>query len=95
MTMTAIFTFIIITILFLLCLNLYLKVGNLTNKIYLTNKELSKIFMEIDKLLLEHENDVKKLKGEMKYLVSQHELKEHNNKVQGFSKSKNNNASPE
>lgn len=81
--MTPIFTIIVLTILLLLCLNLYLKLGNLTNRLDDNKDELSNIFKEIDRLLSEHEKDVKKLKTEMKQLVIKHEIKEH-------TKSKNN-----
>ena len=72
-----IFTIIVLTILLLLCLNLYLKLGNLTNRLDDNKDELSNIFKEIDRLLSEHEKDVKKLKTEMKQLVIKHEIKEH------------------
>ena len=72
-----IFPIIVLTILLLLCLNLYLKLGNLTNCLDDNKDELSNIFKEIDRLLSEHEKDVKKLKTEMKQLVIKHEIKEH------------------
>ena len=72
-----IFSIIVLTILLLLCLNLYLKLGNLSNRLDDNKDELSNIFKEIDRLLSEHEKDVKKLKTEMKQLVIKHEIKEH------------------
>ena len=75
--MIQVFPIIVLTILLLLCLNLYLKLGNLTNRLDDNKDELSNIFKEIDRLLSEHEKDVKKLKNEMKQLVIKHEIKEH------------------
>ena len=70
--------FVSIAILLIVCINLYLRIGNLTYRLDQTKNELINVFKTIDKILISHQKDVTNLKKEVKDTLKLHEKTKHN-----------------
>lgn len=70
--------FVSIAILLIVCINLYLRIGNLTYRLDQTKSELINVFKKIDEILISHQKDVDELKKEVKDSLRQHEKIKHN-----------------